>query len=77
MPHQELLDWVVYAERNGPLNLMLRFDAAVARLAAMWSKDARPSDFMPWPAKPDVEATPQDVFALLQGIAQANKKSTA
>ena len=65
MPNAEYVRWIAYVEKNGPLNPSLRMEAAVARLAALWAKDAKPADFMPWPRQPDVEATPQMLMAVL------------
>lgn len=50
MSAYELRRWRQYANVNGPLSPMLRFDAAVARAAAAFAgKHVRTKDFMPWP----------------------------
>lgn len=62
MTTEEFYDWVSYRSKYGPLNPMLRMDAAFARmqvhsnhLAMMAGKRQMPSDagqmtdFMPWP----------------------------
>lgn len=62
MTYEEFGGWVSYRAKYGPLNPMLRMDAAFARtqvqrnnLAMMAGKNQMPSeagqvkDFMPWP----------------------------
>lgn len=73
MPYSEYVGWIAYIDKFGPLNPMLRMEAAVARLAALWSKDGKPSDFMPWPKEPDVEATPDMVMGFLTASAAPKK----
>lgn len=74
MPHAEYVRWMKYVERFGPLNPMLRMERAVANLAALWSKDAKPGDFMPWPAEQDTEATPEGALALLTSVSTPKPK---
>lgn len=74
MPYSEYLDWLSYIEEHGPLNPMIRTDAAVARVAAMMSRGRTLRDFMPWPKESVQEAAPEAVLGLLQRVAAANKK---
>lgn len=68
MTSAELLIWHAYAERNGPLSPTLRTDAAVARAVAPFVKNAKMSDFMPWPKEPESEATPEALLDMLRGM---------
>lgn len=73
MTNDELLSWSAYVEINGPLNPMLRFDSAIARVAAPFFKNAKPADLMVWPREQEREATPQEIFAVLMNSAKRNK----
>ena len=73
MTHDEMLDWISYAKLNGPLNPMLRFDAAVARLCVIWG-GGKVKDHMPWPQEEEREATIEDVFAILKSARKPEKK---
>jgi hypothetical protein len=60
--------WMLYRKKNGPLNAMLRLDAAIARCAAPFmGKGVKPSDLMPWPEKADEEMTPELLMQTLGG----------
>lgn len=69
MPNDELLSWIAYVEENGPVNPMLRVDAAIARAVAPFIKDAKPKDFMVWPKEPEQPTTPESVFAMFKNLA--------
>lgn len=75
MYNDEYRRWWAYVEKFGPLNPSLRMEAAIARLAAMWAKDARPSDFMPWPREEEVEATPEMMLGILKANAAPKGKA--
>ena len=75
MPQDELQTWVAYVDENGPLNLALRIEAAVARVAAPFFKQAKPRDFMPWPKQPEPEATPESVLLMFKSLASKTKQS--
>lgn len=68
MPYPEFLSWCAYRRKRGPLNPLLRNDAALARIsfqihrALGGTKDL--SDFMPW-AEDEAEVT--DVLTILGG----------
>lgn len=66
MTYAELTHWYAYAEENGPLNPMIRTDAAVARAVLPFVRDGKMRDFMPWPKELDVEATPEDFMTMLK-----------
>lgn len=68
MTYAELQTWAAYVDRNGPLSPTLRTDAAVARAVVPFLKDAKVSDLMPWPKEPEVEATPEALFHMLNGL---------
>lgn len=68
MTHAELQTWAAYVDRNGPLSSALRIDAAIARAVTPFLKNAKVSDFMPWPKEPEPEATPEALFNMLQGL---------
>lgn len=74
MSNAELHTWGAYVQEMGPLSVTLRNDAAIARAVLPFLKNAKMSDFMPWPKEPEVEATPEAVFAMLKTAATANKR---
>lgn len=75
MTLDELNGWVSYIELNGPINPILRNDAAIARLAATMSgKGAKIDNFMPWPKREEEpEENPMIVFEKLKAIASQNR----
>lgn len=62
--------WQLYRQKNGPMNPMLRTDAAIARAVSPFIQKTTPRDFMPWPKEPEVEATVEDVFRLIKTAAR-------
>lgn len=75
MSMSELNDWVAYIRVNGPLNPILRNDAAIARLAvSMSGKGAKMEHFMPWPKFEEPEENPMVIFEKLKSIAAQNRK---
>lgn len=75
MSLSELNDWSAYMKINGPLNPMLRNDAAIARLGvSMAGKGAKMEHFMPWPKREEQEENPLAVFEKLKAIAAQNRK---
>lgn len=61
MSQEELNLWVAYVQENGPLNLALRIEAAVARAVAPFLKNAKPRDLMVWPREPEKEPTLEEL----------------
>ena len=68
--------WRLFRRKNGPLNPMLRVDAAVARAGAMFLKDRDPKHLMPYPRDDDEEAvaTLDDFMAILKAAKKPEKK---
>lgn len=64
MSVEELADWVAYREIVGPLNPLLRIDAAVARAVSPFLKGDKRA-LMPWPKEPERDASMEDVMNLL------------
>ena len=62
--------WQLYRQKNGPLNPMLRLDAAVARAVSPFIPKTKPRDFMPWPKEVEQEATVENLFALIKTAAR-------
>ena len=77
MSYSEFMGWLAYIDKNGPLSPTLRMDAAIARLAMTMTKGATMKDFMPWPKEPEVEATPEAVFALIKSKWQPKPDANA
>jgi len=75
MTQAELNVWAAYVEENGPMNLALRVDAAVARAVVPFLKNAKPRDLMPWPKEPEPEATPQSAFLVFKNLAARTKEN--
>ena len=74
MTYSERNDWLRYIEKNGPLNPILRNDAAMARLAVGMT-GGKMEGFMPWPK---IEQEPEGpsflkLLKTLQVAASANK----
>lgn len=74
MSYSELARWKVYQDVNGPLNPILRNDAAAARLARAMA-GGEMSNFMPWPKleKEDSMQSFEKVLKTLKFAASANK----
>lgn len=75
MSHAEFRDWLLYIRENGPLNPMLRMDAAIGRAVLPFlKKGTKLQDLMPWPHKQDEEGTPEAVgMALLAAFKSSGK----
>lgn len=71
MTRDELGLWMAYVEENGPLNLPLRIESAVARAVAPFLNNKSPRDLMVWPKPPEQEASIDDVFGLLKSAAKS------
>lgn len=69
MPQDELNMWVAYVEENGPLNLPLRIESAIARAVTPFLKGATPRDLMVWPKEPEKPADIHTVFAGFKNLA--------
>ena len=71
MTYAELMAWVAYRNRRGPLNPMLRQDANFALFATQINRAtggrAETADFMPWARDEETEADVSDVMNLLIG----------
>lgn len=69
MSYQEFLQWAEYRRRFGPLNPMLRVDAAFARfsvlIAQLTGNKRKVSDYMPYLPHSDEPATLDDIKKLL------------
>jgi hypothetical protein len=71
MTYAERQNWLRYVKENGPLNPLLRMEAAIGRAVLPFlKKGARLQDLMPWPRAVDVEGTPEAVgHALMAAFA--------
>ena len=56
---------MLYREKYGPFNPMLRTDAAIARVGCA-TAGGKMTDWMPWPREEEREASIEDVYAILQ-----------
>lgn len=68
--------WQAYVAENGPLNIPLRIEWAVARAAAPFmGRDVKPRQLAPFPREPEPEGNPSaaDAFALLKGLAMKTR----
>lgn len=66
MTAAEFQRWGRYEQEYGPLNPMLRMDAAFARsLLPFLKKGTRVKDLMPWPKAPEEGPSPESVAELL------------
>lgn len=74
MTYSERNAWLRYIAKNGPLNPILRNDAAVARLAAA-TTGGKMAGFMPWPKIEEAPEGPsiEKIFATIKIAASANK----
>jgi hypothetical protein len=72
MTQEELNLWVAYVQENGPLNLALRIESAVARAVAPFLKNVKPRDLMVWPIEQEKEPTLEEMkvglFCLFKGL---------
>lgn len=76
MSQLELNTWVAYVDENGPLNLALRFESAVARVAAPFlKKGTKARDLMPWPRLPEPEATPESLVMMFRNLSTKTKQA--
>jgi hypothetical protein len=78
MTGHELMGWKLFEDEFGPLNIGLRFDAAIARAVHPFLKSGTPIEaLMPWPKKIDSgEEAPSDIrdaFKLLTSASKATK----
>ena len=74
MAQDELNLWVSYVEKNGPLNPMLRVEAAIARAASPFMKGVKPKDLMIYPREPEVPASIEQVFGFFKSKAAEGRK---
>lgn len=85
MSYVEARTWFAYIKKNGPLNVGRKLEATLeyhlAQVCTVVNRSqggkAQMEDFMPSVRREKaeaIEATPQNVFALFQGIAAGNKK---
>lgn len=71
MDRAELQTWIAYVDENGPLNIPLRIEAALARSTAPFmGRQVKPRDLMVWPKEPEQEASLAETFALFKGLAK-------
>lgn len=74
LSYTEVLSWMAYVEQNGTLNLGLKIERGVALIATILNNvhggKANFDDFLPKRGEPEeeVEASAQDLFALLQSV---------
>ncbi len=74
LTYNEALSRMAYVEQNGTLNLGLKIERGVALLATILNNvhggKANFDDFLPKRGEPEegVEASAQDLFALLQSV---------
>lgn len=72
MSFAERQDWLRYVKENGPLNPMLRIEAAIGRAVLPFlKKGTRLQDLMPWPKAADIEATPDAIGQALMAAFKA------
>ena len=72
MSYAERQDWLLYIRENGPLNPMLRFEAAIGRAVLPFlKKGAQLKDLMPWPRAVEGEGTPEAVAQALMAAFKA------
>jgi hypothetical protein len=65
MSVEELGSWIAYQKIVGPLNPLLRLDAAISRAVSPFVKGDKRS-LMPWPKEPEHEATIEDFMNILK-----------
>ena len=71
MTYAELLSWMEYRKRYGPLNPILRNDAAIARMAIRMA-GGKMEDYMPWPKQEVKELTFDELVGKIRGVAAHN-----
>lgn len=72
MTLKELAEWQAYVDENGPLNISLRIDAAIARaLLPFLRKGTTMRDLMPFPVEPEPEPSAANLFNLIKGLSNA------
>lgn len=69
MTNAELMGWVSYVEKNGPMNPLLRMESAIARAVVPFMRGVKPRDLMVWPKEPEPEASPESLAALFKSLA--------
>jgi hypothetical protein len=79
MSQEELNLWVAYVQENGPLNLALRIESAVARAVVPFLKNAKPRDLMVWPREPekvpDLEEMKVGLFSMFKNLATKTREA--
>ncbi|HEY8341768.1 MAG TPA: hypothetical protein VIK75_02005 [Calditerricola sp.] len=68
--------WVAYIEENGPLNIALRVESAVARAVAPFLRNVKPRDLMPWPKPAEQEMDTQEMASALMAQFKALARKT-
>lgn len=80
MSYTEALDWMEYLKRRGPLDLGVRVEQGLALVSLTVNRSAggkaELKDFLPNREDPEdeVEATPENVFALFQKLSKGAKR---
>ncbi|MEO8466239.1 MAG: hypothetical protein ABI640_12920 [Gammaproteobacteria bacterium] len=67
MTFEELMGWMAYSEEMGPINPILRLDAAVARAVAPFVGVSTRRQMMPFPKTPEKEASIEEFMGILKG----------
>lgn len=75
MTAAELRDWLTYMEIVGPINPLLRLDAAVARALSPFVKGDKKA-LMPWPKEPEKEASIEDFMSILKFAKKPEQKAS-
>lgn len=65
----EFHQWIAYRKKNGPLNLAVRFDSAIARFGMTQVKGGKWNYFAPWPEEQEPEATPEALATMFKSLA--------
>ena len=68
--------WVAYIEENGPLNIALRVESAVARAVAPFLRNVKPRYLMPWPKPAEQEMDTQEMASALMAQFKALARKT-
>ena len=74
MTYGEFRRWQKYIEIYGPVNPIMRNDAAVARLAVAHT-GAKMDAFMPWPKEPAKEVSFDEIAGMIRGAAAHNNRA--
>lgn len=72
MTYGEFRRWQKYIEIYGPVNPIMRNDAAVARLAVAYT-GGKMEAFMPWPKEPEREVTVDETMNVVMSAFNKNK----